>query len=77
MISPAFDVPELQSMGMSAIVMDLFELEGGLWVVYQVVNHLEQVTKTRMRSPDQERSDVTLIIQLIWVWVWVWVQFFR
>ena len=29
LISPAFDVPELQSMGMPAIVIDLSKLEGG------------------------------------------------
>ena len=65
MISPAFDVPELQSMGMPVVVIDLPEMEGGLWIVYQVVNHLEQVAKTRMRLPDQKRSDVTLNVQLV------------
>ena len=37
LISPVFDVPELQSMRVPAIVIDLSELEGGVWIVYQVV----------------------------------------
>ena len=62
---PAMNISQLLDMRMSAVVLNDPRMERGIWKVNQVVDQLEQVAETSIRTPGRKRGNITLVVKLI------------